>query len=651
MADTSSRSASITRRDFLDGVALAIGAPLAARANDKAQALADPAARTGLQGQTDAAMAAAHAWRDEPARWRGTVPETDAGIEDLVIVGGGISGMAGAYLFQRHAGRPVRMLLIDPLDDFGGHARRNEFVSRSGVRLVGYGGSQSLDSPGLFSPAVHALLRDLGIELRRFETEFYDAGWTRRHGVRGRGLYFDGDGAGAGTLVVRAPGEKPDAWVAKTPLTPRSRAQLLHLLTSRLDVLPGLSAEARRARLAGMTYRAFLADRWRVDASVQQVFEGDTRGYFGVGIDATSALDAWASGLPGFAGMRLARQVDKRMSPSGRLALAGQDDYVYHFPDGNAGVARALLRALLPAALPGSGMTSLADGRVDFARLDEPAQAVRLRLRATAVQVAHLGVPGKAELVEVRYVDGTGKLRAVRARQVLLACWHRVIARLTGELPAAQRDALADQVKVPLVYANVLLSNWRPWQRAGVHSIKPIGSFWDEAALDFPVSMDSLRFASAPDQPLLVHLGKVVVPGNGLPARDQAALGRAELARSSFSDYEAQIRRLLQGALGAYGFDADRDIEAITVNRWAHGYAYEYMRPWDPFWPQGALPCVTARRGWGRIAIANSDAGAYAYAHSAIDQAARAVQELLPNAALPAWATFPGPNPRALGLA
>ena len=73
---------SITRRDFLDGVALALGAPLAATAAP-ATAPEDPATRTGLQGQTDATLATAHAWRDDPARWRDVKPVPDDGIEDL----------------------------------------------------------------------------------------------------------------------------------------------------------------------------------------------------------------------------------------------------------------------------------------------------------------------------------------------------------------------------------------------------------------------------------------------------------------------------------------------------------------------------------------------------------------------------------------
>ena len=641
--------AAITRREFLDGVALGAAGLAGWPASAAGGHDAGPPARTGLQGQTDATRAVAHAWRDDPSRWRDAVAQADVGIEDLVVVGCGLSGLAGAWLFQRHAGRPVRMLLLDALDDFGGHARRNEFVSRSGVRLVGYGGSQSLDSPGLFSPAVQSLLAGVGIDLGRFRTEFYDAGWTRRHKVQGRGLYFqDGD---SGRLVVSAAGDSPAAWVARTPLPARARIQLVRLLTQPKDVMPGLSVEDRRARLAAMSYRSFLADLWRVGPEVQRLYERETLGYFGVGTDATSALDAWAAGLPGFAGLRLGEAVDRRMSPSGRQLMASEDDYVYHFPDGNAGVARALLRGLRPSAVPGQGMESLAGAQVDYAHLDDPAEAVRLRLRATVVGLSHLGPPDKADLVELRYLDAQGQLRSVRARQVLLACWHRVIARLTDELPQAQRAALDDQVKVPLVYANVLLSRWQSWQRAGIHAIQPVGGFWDEAALDFPVSMGSIRFASAPDQPMLVHLAKVVVPGDGRPARTQAAAGRVQLETWSFADFESQAVQLLQGALGRHGLRAARDIEAITVNRWSHGYAYEYMRPWDAFWPQGELPCFIARRGWGRVAIANADAGAYAYAHSAIDQATRAVQELLPEAKLPAWATFPGPDPRRIGLA
>ena len=640
----------ITRRDFLNGVLLAT-APVAGMAAEPAEGDAI-AQRTGLQGQTEAVNATAHAWRDAPARLRDVAAEIDPHVEDLVVVGAGLSGLAGAWLFRRHAGRPVRILLIDALDDIGGHARRNEFVSRSGVKLIGYGGSQSLDSPSLFSPAARGLLEDLGIDLKRFPDGFFDKGWAERQKLTHSGLFFGREGWGQDSLVRHAKGEDPREWLSRTPFGPAAQAGIAALLTEPRNVLPALkTVAARRSALAGMTYRDFLLRHWRVDPQATRYLQADTQGYFGVGIDATTALDAWAAGLPGFQGLQLGEAVDPRMSPSGRQLMASRDEYVYHFPDGNAGVARALVRALIPSALAGQGMEDLVDATLDRGRLDHPDEPVRIRLGSTAVALRHQGPPEQAELVELRYVDAAGRVRLVRARQVLLACWHRVIARLSDELPRAQVAALDDQVKVPLLYTTVLLSNWRAWQRAGLRGINVVDGFWGDVGLDFPVSMGRQRFPQSPDEPILLHLGKVVVPGNGASARTQAAQGRTQMLAWDFAFLERQVRTLLEGALGPFGFDGARDIEAITVNRWAHGYAYEYMRPWDRFWPRGPLPCERARRGWGRVAIANSDAGAYAYAHSAIDQATRAVQELLPEARLPAWQRWPGPDPARIGLA
>ena len=627
---------SITRRDFLEGVALSLGAPLPVAA--------------AMAGQTDEVAAAAHVLRNDPARGRDGPAESDDGIEDLVVVGAGISGLAGAWLYRQHAGRPVRVLVLDTLDQAGGHACRNEFISRSGRRLVGYGGSQSLDTPSLFSPAAKSLLEGVGIELARFKSEFFDADWRTRHGLVNQAEFFSAEAWGESRLVVRGKGEPPTAWLPRTPMPPAAQAALQRLWGAPVNVLPGLHRRALRARLAAMTYRDFLLGPWRLPKAAAAYFDSATMAYFGVGIDATSALDAWAAGLPGFGGLDLGEGVDARMSPSGRQLKAGEDDYVYHFPDGNHGVVRALLRAMRPELLPGQGMETLSSSRLVEAALDDPAADLRVRLRSTAVGVRHLGPPARAELVEVRYVDAGGRLRAVRARQVLLACWHRVIARLTDELPPAQVAALNDQVKVPLVYGTVLLNNWRAWKHAGIASIGTPGGFWHDVALDFPVNMGELRCSASPDEPILLHLGKVVVPGDGRDPRTQSAAGRMALLSWPFEHFEQQTLALLQGALGEHGFDAARDVEAITINRWAHGYTYEYMRPWDRYWPAGPMPALTARRGWGRVAMAGTDSGAFAYAHAAIDQASRAVQELLPKARLPAWARVPGPDPRSIGL-
>jgi spermidine dehydrogenase len=311
---------------------------------------------------------------------------------------------------------------------------------------------------------------------------------------------------------------------------------------------------------------------------------------------------------------------------------------------------RAMLRALIPAAMPGSGMESLVLTERDDRQLDVPGAPVNIRLNSSVLRVVHADDSRRAVDVTVAGPDGT--LRNVRAGQVVLACWSRTIPLLCPELPAPQAQALGDQHKVPLVYANVLLGNWRAFKQAGISGFRMPGRFFDEGGIDFPVSIGSYRFADTPDDPVLLHFSAVVNGGEaGTESRAQAAAGRRRLMGTSFETLERELSDVLQRALGEHGFDARRDIEAITINRWSHGYTYEYMRPWDAFWPAGPLPIVQARRGWGRIAVANADAGAFAYVQGAIDQATRAVHELLPSGARRTWLDFPGPPKKKLGLA
>jgi spermidine dehydrogenase len=186
--------------------------------------------------------------------------------------------------------------------------------------------------------------------------------------------------------------------------------------------------------------------------------------------------------------------------------------------------------------------------------------------------------------------------------------------------------------------------------KLGVAEIADPGGFFDGAGIDFPVSMGEYKFADVPADPVLLHISAVPLTGDPkMSAREQAQAGRYQLAEMPFEDLERELRDLLNRALKDGGFDAARDIEAITLNRWSHGYALEYMRPWDQFWPDGPLPVEISRKPWGRIAIANSDAGAYAYAHSAIDQAGRAVNELLGGNAITGFSTFPGPPIEVVG--
>ncbi|HVD76957.1 MAG TPA: hypothetical protein VNH43_05075, partial [Vicinamibacteria bacterium] len=302
--------------------------------------------------------------------------------------------------------------------------------------------------------------------------------------------------------------------------------------------------------------------------------------------------------------------------------------YFFHFPDGNASVARLLVRGLVPAAVPGRTADDLVTARVDYSRLDEAGAPVRVRLNSTAVRVRHRGDAATAPDVEVTYARG-GKLRTVRGKKCILACWHTVMPYICPELPDAQKKALAYGVKVPIVYTNVLVRNWTSFQKLGVHHVYAPGSYHSSVNLDLPVSLGDYHAPRSPEEPILLHLMRTPCRP-GLPARDQHRAGRVELQGTSFATFEREIRDQLGRILGPGGFDPARDIRAITVNRWAHGYAYQYNSLFDPFWLEGGEPpCVTGRKPCGRIAIANADSGAYAYTDGAIDQAHRAVGEVL----------------------
>jgi len=641
----------ISRRDFLNGVALAtagIAATALMPGAAQAQAPSYPPKIAGLRGHSETAMNIMHAVRDGTF-WDSAPAVVETGESyDLVVVGGGISGLTAARLYQRQM-PGARILILENNDDFGGHARRNEFVAGSGKTIIGYGGSQSLQTPTYFSPLVKDVLADIGVQVEKFET-YYDQAWHEERGLGDAILFRAGDWGSSGDVLV-VTSDAAAEWVPKTPLNDIAKANLIELLDAPPDYLPGKTREEKLEILSTTTYADFLTKICGYDAELVKYFQHSTEAYFGMGIEGTTALDAWGNWNPGFDGMDLGDMPYKTMSPSGRLALTDPDPYIYHFPDGNAGVARSLVRTMIPAALPGSTMEDLVITPVDYELLDVDGSDVRLRLNASVVRVKHDGDPSAAQSVTLTYLEGE-TLKTVTGAQVVLACWHRVIPYLTDELAAAQVEALQDQHKVPLIYTNVLLANWQALDAAKIAGFSDVTGFWGGAEIDFPVSMGDYQFTDVPADPVLLHLSKIPLTGDpSMTAREQAAAGRQALTAITFEDMEREIRDMLQRALGSYGFDAARDIEAITCNRWSHGYALEYMRPWDQFWPDGPLPIETARQPWGRIAIANSDSGAYAYVHSAIDQAARAVHDLLGDkASLTDYSKFPGPPPEMVGL-
>ena len=203
-----------------------------------------------------------------------------------------------------------------------------------------------------------------------------------------------------------------------------------------------------------------------------------------------------------------------------------------------------------------------------------------------------------------------------------------MIPYICEELPDQQKEALSSAQKIPLLYSNVLLRNSMAFQKLGANSIYAPAGYHTHVDIDLPVSIGEYQCPRTPEDPVMVHMCKTPC-SHGLPAREQHGAGRIELYTTKFETIERKIRDQLARMLGPGGFDSASDILAITANRWPHGYAYEYSSLWDKFVLEGGeTPCEAARKPFGRIAIANSDAGAYAYTDEAINQAFRAVGEL-----------------------
>ena len=628
----------ITRRDFMNGAAMLVGASmLPSHAMGDAGRLPqngpgyDPPVLTGLRGSHPGSFETAHSLRDGSFWQKAGTPISLRETYDLIVVGGGISGLAAAHFFRERFGNSARILILENHDDFGGHAKRNEFHLGGRLALLN-GGTLEIDSPTPYSPEAGALIWKLGIDPPAFEAQYTDRNIYHALGLS-EGIFFDKETFGADKLVVGVPAHQRGgandflSWqefLAKTPLSAAVQRDVARIQEAGVDYMPGLTSAQKKDRLSRISYKDFLLHVAKVDPGVIPFYQRRTHGEWGVGIDAEPALDCWALGLPGFQGLHLEPGAAPRMSYTA-AGYANGGSYRFHFPDGNASIARLLMRNLIPQAVPGTTAEDVVTAQVDYHQLDRDGSSVRVRLNSTVVRAQNVGRQG----VEVMYATG-GQVFNVQAAHCILACWNMVIPYLCPELPDKQKQALRYLVKVPLIYTSVAIRDWTSWQKLGVHSVNAPGAYWLGASLNWPMKMGSYATATNPREPILLHMSRTPCKP-GLPVRDQQIAGRQEIQATSFETYERTLRDQLQRTLHQGGFDAARDIEAITVNRWPHGYGYEYNPLFDPEWPEGEQPHIVGRKQFGRIAIANTDSGATAYTDVAINQALRAVNELLAN--------------------
>ena len=613
----------ITRRDFVQGAAVAAGAALqagalgssglanasaAVSAGAQRMTIADyPPVKTGMRGSHPGAYEIAHALARDGAKF--PEPKSTEEHYDLIVVGAGISGLAAAHYYQKRFGADSKILLLENHDDFGGHAKRNEF-HQSGEMVLSMGGTHNLEWWS-FSKTVNAFMQEHGVDCKGMRKQMEFA--YGRDAPNSPAMWFDETTYGVNRLVTNfnLSAKLTTEDIDKIPISDAGRDSLKRFYDSAPSLEDWTEAEAED-RLSSISYPDFLRQYGGLTEDAVQLFDKEEHGSWGLEMRAISAAEAMWEGYPG------AHLFGEDWS---------EDSFGYPvamWPDGNASLVRLMVAKLVPQSAPNATAENVAMTQFDYSALDRENANVRLRLNSTVI-----GVDNIDQGVSVTYASSEGELKQVSARHSVLACYHSIIPHLCPAMSDKQKAALKYQVKVPMILTNVLLRNSQALDKLGVDAVSCPGRLHARLFLFKGLHTGGYKRSDTADEAVsLVFWGSVSPPEDAVDIRSQLRGSRQKLLELSFEDFEREVRTVLDGLLGPAGFDVAEDILAITVNRWPHGYAYEYMQLWDPEWESGEAPHEIARQPFGSITIANADAGASAYTHVAIDQAYRAVADL-----------------------
>lgn len=637
----------ISRRDFVQGVAVGIGAAAATADSMPAFAQAtpvppaDPASypplRTGMRGDHPGSF------EDAPGMNGGRKlpdPMNTGETYDLVVVGGGLSGLAAAYFFRQRAGASAKILVLDNHDDFGGHAKRNEFYYK-GKQLLSAGGSDYLVSPPTWTRESIALINELGIDWKKPD-----------HGPRSLetslnlkpSTFFRKEVYGKDKLVIGSTPQKPTSeFLAQAPLSDQVKADLVELMTGTTDYMTGMSVDEKITRLRKMSYRDYLLNVAKLHPDVLAY----TQGVWCLGNDMASAWFAYFRYKPGFAGLGLKR-------PDGSPEGPQHEAEDFHFPAGNSEVARLLVRALIPDALPQGSWKDIETARTNYAVLDRPGAPCRIRLSSIVFRAKHIG-PNPPQFqpegreIEVSYMQD-GKAHSVIGKNVVMACMNNIVPYLCPEMPETQKKALHTAVRAANQQTNVLFRNWESFAKLGINNVTCPNTFYGRFGLAAPLKVGNMQAIHDPSEPIVVSYGTAgnsglmsnptmvneLCDGNppapGTKGDDQFRAVRMGLLQTDFSTFERAVRSQAARALAGTHFDPAKDIVAITVNRWPHGFATGRNILFDSEDPNELSPTIYAKQKFGRIAICNSDAGGQSLANAAIVEAWRAISDLEPKA-------------------
>ena len=639
---------SISRRDFVGGTLIGSGvalltalAPRWATAKGGAnlppefpQSIAAPlntldASWTGpggvgsyakANGNTHDVVNAAHTFRNRDFDTQLANAEATGEHFDLVIVGAGFAGISAAYTYLKSKPE-ARILILENHAMFGGEARQNEFEV-DGYRLWGPQGSNGAVWPldgakkiGMYSDLWAEL--DLPTELEWQQANNSDLKipkdiYSPMH------LTWEETDLG---WFHEETGMAVNPWSNRfrdVPLDDKTKNDLIWMELYRQPQ----EREDWAQWLDSMTYKEFMKNEMGIDNEFIDEYLNPFAAAMGCGLgtDVISAYQAFNFIQPG-------------VNQYGRqFGIGDPTDYVYlaSFPGGNTGILRHLVHRIIPNVFgDAESLTEIISNPVNFAALDGAAQAVKMRLSSLVVNVHHEGPAESAEKVQITYLNDE-KMHQVTADRVVMAGQQHLNKRVVTDLPEAYRAAMDEFKHSPMLTVNVALRNWKFMDNMGVASVRWFGdnmggwftSLRKQMVLDGeePMPLD-------PEKPTVLTLyNSFCTPG--LPLHEQTVAARMQLFSLSYADVENEIRSQFTKMFGPGGFDADRDIAGITLNR--QGHAYIVTPPGFFFGKDGnPPPSDVIRQPHGRIAFAHSELMGYQMWEGAAHEGERAAQQML----------------------
>lgn len=629
----------ITRRDFLNTTLLGAGGALLAAASPLAVTgclsrgggpRKDPWWGYGAvgdyarsPGNSRRSMEAAHRLRDGVYDGQELQGEDTGEVYDMVIVGGGMSGLGAAHYFHKHAGDGRRCLLLDNHAIFGGEAKRNEFVV-DGERLMGPQGSNDFGVPSRGSRSLSGrIFDDLNIpreyDFREWDESLKPLGfgldnYAHMTGVVESkvdiGYWFVPGGADAADEGNGSGFWRTNIWRRDLENAPWPEELKRDMLRWRYHRWEDRGEDFGRM-LDSMSYRDLLEKELELPHEVTEYIAPVIGLINGASPDAVSAYAASQVGMPGTG------------RPRGRDA-----SLPLSFPGGNTAFARYFVKGMIPEAIEG-GHTfgDITNGKVRFEALDREEAPLRLRMGATVVRVEHQGEPGAADRVWITY-EKDGKVRRVQARGVAMASGGWVNKHILRDLPPEMQQAYESFQYAPAMVANVALTNWRFLYDLGITAAQwNDGSFGFSCNIRRPMTAGGYRPPLHPDRPtvLTFYMG---FGSPGVPLARQMSEGRWKLFGTTFFDFEKELRRQMLEQFGAHGFDPAKDIAGIVLNRWGHA---RLVQPPGFYFggEDGPSPREVVENGYGRVAIGHSELNGHQNWSGGVAQGYRAAEQVL----------------------